>query len=92
LDLERINLEVERYAPALAQKPQTVVLNKMDIPETRELEPRVRAAVEEKGLPFFAVSAVTGEGLTELVRALADQVLGKPDSMDSGHGSRENDR
>ncbi|WP_305043199.1 GTPase ObgE [Geoalkalibacter sp.] len=65
-----INRELARYSAELAQKPQMVVLTKIDVTEVRALLPRYLAYFRERGLAVFAVSAVTGEGIAELVTAV----------------------
>jgi GTP-binding protein len=50
------------------------VLNKIDVPDARELVDLVRPALEARGLQVFPVSAATGEGLTELGYALGGAV------------------
>ncbi len=65
--------EVEGYVP-LAQRPRVVVLNKIDVPDGRDLADMVRADLEARGLPVYEVSAVTHEGLKELSFALANTV------------------
>src|SRR5919107_3107839 len=58
----------------LVGRLRIAVLNKIDVPDARELVDLVRASLEERGLQVFAVSAATGEGLTELGYALAAAV------------------
>lgn len=80
-DFEAINQELALFKPALADKPQIVVLNKMDIPDVRASWPAVEEAIRRYGLPVFAISAVTGEGVTELLRqvqTLLDQLPPEP--------------
>lgn len=67
-DFEAINQELTLFNPTLADKPQIVALNKMDLPDARALWPAVEEAIHRYGLPVFAISAVTGEGVTELLR------------------------
>src|SRR5919107_1028275 len=55
----------------LVGRLRIAVLNKIDVPDARELVDLVRASLEARGLQVFAVSAATGEGLTELGYALA---------------------
>lgn len=66
-DFERINTELAKYAPELANKPQIVVLNKIDLTETREALDEIRAAFDEahgKGkVELIGMSSVTGEGI-----------------------------
>ncbi|WP_430868803.1 GTPase ObgE [Demequina aurantiaca] len=58
----------------LAERPQIIILNKIDIPDGRELAAMVRAELEELGMPIFEVSAVSHEGLRQLSYALAEMV------------------
>ena len=73
-DYHTINAELAAYATDLAVRPQVVVANKCDMPGTEEAVERLRAVAEADGRPFFAVSAVTGDGLDALVSAVADRV------------------
>jgi GTP-binding protein len=73
-DFEVVNRELELYHSRLAQRPQIVAGNKLDLPEARDNLERVRQNVEGKGYRFYAVSAVTGEGLEALLYALADEL------------------
>src|SRR3954466_12113013 len=57
------------------------VLNKIDVPDARDLVDLVRATLEEHGLRVFPVSAATGEGLPELGYALAAAVEGHRASL-----------
>jgi len=58
----------------LAERPQIIILNKIDVPDGRELAQMVREDLEETGMPIFEVSAVSHEGLRELSFALAAMV------------------
>jgi GTP-binding protein len=71
--LKVINNELARYSPALAEKNQLVVLNKMDLPEAE-----INAVVFEKAfLPKSAlpISAATGQGTKHLVHRIAQTLL-----------------
>ena len=70
-DFEKINLELERFSEELAQRPQIVAANKADM-ATPEQIADFKAFVEEKGLPFFVISAATTEGVKPLVQAISD--------------------
>ena len=72
-DLDAIEAELSAYG-GLEDRPRLVVLNKIDIPDARDLAEMVRPDLEARGLPVFEVSAVTREGLRELTFALADAV------------------
>jgi len=64
--------EVAKYSPAIAQKPQWLVLTKTDLmtPEARvSLQERLRAEIDEE-TPLLCLSAVTGEGVQALLQAV----------------------
>ena len=70
-DFEAINLEMSLFNPALADRPQIVVLNKLDLPEARAVWPTVEQQMQRLDLPAMAISAVTGENVqTLLYRAM----------------------
>lgn len=78
-DLEVILNELRQYeVPAgevpLVERPQLVALNKVDLPDGRDMAEFVKADLEAKGYKVFLVSAATHEGLRELNFALADLV------------------
>jgi GTP-binding protein len=77
-DVEVIEAELAAYAEAtgtdLARRPRLVALNKVDVPEARELADMVRDTLTERGLPVYEVSAATREGLRELGFAMAELV------------------
>ena len=66
-DFEAINQELSLFNPALADKPQLVVLNKMDLPDARAHWPAVEAAMARYDLPAMAISAATGEGVQPML-------------------------
>ena len=80
-DLEVIAGELRAYSGddaisgvPLADRPQVIILNKIDIPDGQELAQMVRADLEATGMPIFEVSAVSQQGLRELSFALAELV------------------
>ena len=81
-DFEAINLELTLFNPTLADKPQIVALNKMDLPEAQAHWPAVEAAMQARGLPVYAISAVTQENVTALLYAMraALDVLPAPEA------------
>jgi GTP-binding protein len=70
-DYDVINAELAAYSPELAARPQIVVANKADLPEAAERRARVERHCAAHGLPLVVISAATGQGLAELVRAVA---------------------
>jgi GTP-binding protein len=77
-DIAALESELSQYTPSLAidlaEKPRLVVLNKIDVPEARELAEFVRPDLEAAGYRVFEVSTATHEGLKELRYALAEIV------------------
>jgi GTPase len=73
-DLAALEAELAAYDPELADRPAMVVANKVDLPEGRARLPEAEAAARRRGLPFFAVSAVTGEGIAAFLYALGAEV------------------
>jgi GTP-binding protein len=72
-DIAAIEAELTAYG-GLEDRPRAVVLNKIDVPDAREMADLVRPEIAERGWPIFAVSAATREGLRELTYALGDIV------------------
>lgn len=62
-----INQELALYDAGLEEKPQLVVLNKLDLQDTIAWEPLVEEEVHKKGYEFCAISAVTGQGVREML-------------------------
>jgi GTP-binding protein len=73
-DYHTINAELAAYASELADRPQIVVGNKCDMPDTDVAVEVLREEVEKDGKKLFVISAVTGEGIEELVSYTARKV------------------
>lgn len=73
-DFEAINAELAQYNPELAARRMIVAGNKVDIAPDRTLSDRLRAHVEEKGMPFFAISAAAQQGTRDLIYAAAREL------------------
>jgi GTP-binding protein len=58
----------------LLERPQLIALNKIDVPDAKELAELVRPQFEERGYRVFEISAVSRAGLRELSYALAELV------------------
>lgn len=67
-DYSQINTELALYDETLAQKPQIVVFNKIDLPDAEAQWPQVRAALQARGIEPVAISAVAQRGTRELVQ------------------------
>ena len=75
-DLKIIESELTQYG-GLDDRPRLVVLNKIDVPEARDLADMVKPMIEEMGYPVFEISAVSREGLRPLSFAIAGLVAEK---------------
>jgi GTPase len=71
--LETVRAEVGQFSPELVQRPNLVAVNKLDLEPTRRLRSRTR----RRGVHF--VSALTGEGVPELLRAIGRLVAAAPE-------------
>jgi GTPase len=75
-DLDVIAAELKAFNSELASRPTIVVLNKVDLPDTREAVEGLRAIIEgERQMIFVPISAATGEGLGELKDVLGRAVV-----------------
>ena len=72
-DIDAIEAELAAYG-GLEERPRIVVLNKIDVPDGRDLAEIVHADVASRGWPVYEVSAATREGVRELIFALAEAV------------------
>ncbi|MET0416498.1 MAG: GTPase ObgE [Actinoplanes sp.] len=72
-DIDAIEAELSQYG-GLADRPRLVAVNKVDVPDGRDLAEIVRPDLEERGYRVFEVSAATREGLKELTYAMAELV------------------
>ena len=72
-DLDVIEGELSRYG-GLDDRPRLVALNKIDVPDGREISEMVVDDLTARGLRVFPVSAASGEGLRELRFAMAEIV------------------
>ncbi|KRV46397.1 GTPase CgtA [Wenjunlia vitaminophila] len=74
-DLDAIEAELAAYG-GLADRPRLVALNKIDVPDARDLADIVRPEIERRGLPTFDISAASHEGVRQLSFAMAEIVAG----------------
>ena len=72
-DWRAVNRELELFDPELIEKPQFVVANKMDLPETREKVKLLQKELPKRCQPLYTISAATGEGVRALVRHIGQK-------------------
>lgn len=75
-DIYAINKELEAYNPELAKKPQVIAANKIDAIYAGDEDPvaKLRQEFEPQGIRVFAISAVSGKGLKELLYAVNEML------------------
>jgi GTP-binding protein len=85
-DFETVMAELASFSEDLAAKPMIVVATKMDAAQDPARVESLRQIAVERGLAFFEISSVTGQGLDELRYAMAERVLvaKKPGSVEGG--------
>lgn len=70
-DFDQINVELVAYGHGVADRPQIVAANKMDLPEAQERWPALRVALQKRGVPVYPISSATRDGVEPLLRAVA---------------------
>ena len=68
-DYQRVRHEMGLYDPGLLERPEAVVLNKMDEPEAQEQAEKIESALREKGTRMLRMSAATREGVDAVLDA-----------------------
>ncbi len=80
-DYNQINAELSLYDERLAQKPQIVVVNKIDIPEVQERWSEIEAALKSRGVENpMAISAISRENVQKLVGRMFEEYSKLPES------------
>ena len=67
LDFVQINSELALFDETLGEKPQVVVLTKMDLPDVTKRWPEIKATLGKRGIKPMAISAVTGLGVRDVL-------------------------
>ncbi len=76
-EYEALNRELTLSSAELGRKRQIVVVNKLDLPHVRENLVSVLPWFQEREIPLFPISAVTGEGIEPLLDEIARRIWGK---------------
>ncbi len=85
-DFEVITNELVSFDPALAERPSIVVLNKADIVDKGKVPAKLLNYFEDKGIKVFIISAITGQGIDELVNHIGKEV----ERLKSGGSEKKN--
>jgi GTP-binding protein len=106
-DFEIICGELAAFSPELAKKPMIVVATKLDATTDHTRLETLRDFCADRGMEFHSISSASGQGITELVRAIADALERlhpadpvlphdahetQSDGRDTGTGSHAEDR
>ncbi len=83
-DMVRVNTELSLFDPALAQKPQLVVVNKIDLPQVRARLAEIKAALTAIGSKALFISAATKEGIAELMVETVNMLQSVPAKVKVG--------
>lgn len=67
LDFAQINSELALFDPNLAEKPQVVALNKIDLPEVQRRWPQIEAELKQHGISPMTISAIAGTQVRPLL-------------------------
>ena len=75
-DIYAINKELSAYEKSLAERPQIIAANKIDMIYEKDSDPvkAIRAEFEPQGIPVYAISAVSGKGVRELLYAINNRL------------------
>ena len=81
-DIYAINKELEAYNPELLKKPQVIAANKIDAiyDEAESALPALKAEFESKGIKVYPISAVSGQGIKELLYHVNELLAGLDDA------------
>jgi len=71
---DMIQQELKEYKVDLSKKEQIVAINKMDITEVNELFKDIKKAFKKEGVDVLGISAVSGEGLQELINTMTEKL------------------
>ncbi|MFJ8255918.1 GTPase ObgE [Peribacillus asahii] len=77
-DYQTINKELQEYNLRLTERPQIIVASKMDMPDSAENLATFKDQLQED-YPIFPISALTREGIRELLFAIADKLEETPE-------------
>jgi GTP-binding protein len=90
VDYAQINAELALFDPRLAEKPQVVVFNKMDIPEVQERWPDVRQQLRQRGCEdLYAISAVANRDIRPVLFRALELLRETPDPLEPAETGEE---
>ena len=78
---QQVNNELACHSSTMAEKPQVVAITKMDIPEAQSHAPRLREEFRRHGTETWALSALTREGVGQVLGKLVEVLSRQPQVM-----------
>lgn len=89
-DFNTINEELKQYSEKLAARKQIIVANKIDSMQDENLYKELEEMAKEKGIEIYKISAVTGEGIEELLKHVSEvlKTLPKEDVVEVVGGKK----
>ena len=89
-DFNTINEELKKYSEKLAGRKQIIVANKVDVMQDEKLYKELENMAKEKNIEIYKISAVTGEGLEELLNHVTEvlKTLPKEDIVEITGGNK----
>ncbi len=81
-DVHVINSELKNYSEKLAEKPQVIIANKMDIPSFEENFESFKAQMEDEGYTVMAISAAAHKGIEEVINYTSKMLAELPEEDD----------
>jgi len=90
---EGINAELKAFSPELIDRPQIVVLTKVDAAPSREKIEHYTRHFKQQGYPVIVISSATGEGIDTLINMISEKLQGSDDvvgkELKKAHGFAE---
>ncbi len=84
-DVRTINNELKNYSEKLAEKPQVIVANKMDIPSFEENFKKFKETMEEDGYTVMAISAATHKGVEDVINYVSRLLSNLPEDEEDDY-------
>ena len=84
-DVHIINDELKNYSEKLAEKPQVIIANKMDIPSFEENYAKFKEQMENEGFTVMAISAATHKGVSDVINMAARMLSELPVEEDDDY-------
>ncbi len=83
-DFEKINKELENYSKKLSKRTQIIVANKIDCMQDDNNYKELEKIAKENNMEIFKISAITGEGVKELIKRVSEllKILPKEDLLE----------